>query len=479
MNHFRFSMLIRLLLTIVPCFAWLLSASVCESADKPNILFLFADDFTYEAISAFGYTDIETPNLDRLTKQGTTFTHAYNMGSWSGAVCVASRNMLLTGRSVWRAEAISKSTEDERKAGRLWPQLLKSVGYDTYMTGKWHIQANPELTFDVARHVRPGMPGTRESAYDRPKVGVTDTWSASDTSLGGFWVGGKHWSEVGADDAIDFIEMSKGKPNPFFMYIAFNAPHDPRQSPQAFLDKYPVNRIKLPASFLKEYPYKDAIGCGPDLRDEKLAPFPRTEHSIQVHRREYYALITHLDQQIGRILESLEKSGKADNTYIFFTADHGLAVGNHGLVGKQNMYDHSIRVPFVVSGPSVKPNLKIAAPIYLQDVMATTLELAQVSKPSTTEFHSLLPLIRGETSVSKYDAVYGAYLQLQRCVIADEWKLIVYPTVGVTRLYDLKTDPQEMRDVASDPVNSDRKQKLFTQLQSLQVQLGDSLRLKN
>jgi choline-sulfatase len=310
-------------------------------------------------------------------------------------------------------------------------------------------------------------------------MGVADTWSASDTSLGGFWEGGKHWSEVGADDAIDFIEMAKGKSNPFFMYIAFNAPHDPRQSPQEFLDKYPVGRIKLPASFLKEYPYKDAIGCGPALRDEKLAPFPRTEHSIQVHRREYYALITHLDQQIGRILESLDKSGKADNTYIFFTADHGLAVGNHGLVGKQNMYDHSIRVPFVVSGPTVKPNHKIAAPIYLQDVMATTLELAQVTKPSTTEFHSLLPLIRGETSVSKYDAVYGAYLQLQRCVLADDWKLIVYPTVGVTRLYDLKTDPQEMRDLASDPANSDRKQKLFTQLQALQVQLGDSLRLKN
>jgi arylsulfatase A-like enzyme len=456
----------------------LLAARPSLAVDRPNVLFLFADDFSYEAIAALGHTDIETPNLDRLVKRGTTFTHAYNMGGWNGAICVASRNMLLTGRSLWRAEQIAKSTQEECKAGRLWPQLLKNVGYDTYMTGKWHIQAKPELTFDVVRHVRAGMPDTVPASYNRPAPGKSDDWSASDTSLGGFWNGGKHWSEVGADDAIDFIEMAKSKTNPFFMYIAFNAPHDPRQSPQEFLDKYPVSRIKLPKSFLSEYPYKDAIGCGPSLRDEKLAPFPRTEHSIQVHRREYYSLITHLDQQIGRILDSLEKSGLAENTYVFFTADHGLAVGNHGLVGKQNMYDHSIRVPFIVTGPQVKRDHKIAAPIYLQDVMATTLDLASVSKPATTDFQSFLPLLRGETDRSHYDAIYGAYLQLQRCVVMDQWKLIVYPSAGVSRLYDLKNDPLELKDVASDPANTDRKKVLFQKLLTLQSEFGDKLSLK-
>ena len=407
-------------------FSWcLLAARQSLSVERPNVLFLFADDFTYEAIAALGHTDIETPNLDRLVKRGTTFTHAYNMGGWNGAICVASRNMLLTGRSLWRAEQISKSTQEECKAGRLWPQLLKNVGYDTYMTGKWHIQAKPELTFDVVRHVRPGMPDTVPASYDRPAPGKSDDWSASDTSLGGFWNGGKHWSEVGADDAIDFIEMAKSS-----------------------------------------------------LRDEKLAPFPRTEYSIQIHRREYYSLITHLDQQIGRILDSLEKSGLADNTYVFFTADHGLAVGNHGLVGKQNMYDHSIRVPFLVTGPQVKRDHRISAPIYLQDVMATTLELASVPKPSTTDFHSFLPLLRGETDRSHYDAIYGAYLQLQRCVVMDQWKLIVYPAAGVTRLYNLNNDPLELKDVASDPANTDRKKVLFQKLLTLQSEFGDKMSLK-
>src|SRR5436190_12914346 len=124
-------------------FLLLLALLVCVPVatlgqQKPNILFLFADDFCYEALGYLGHTDIETPNLDRLAARGTTFTHAYNMGSFSGAVCVASRAMLISGRSVWRANAIYNTMDQEREAGRLWPQNLKAAGYDTYMTGKWH-----------------------------------------------------------------------------------------------------------------------------------------------------------------------------------------------------------------------------------------------------------------------------------------------------------------------------------------------------
>src|SRR6478609_4217118 len=354
-----------------------------QEKPRPNILFLFADDFCYEALGYLGH-DIETPNLDRLAARGTTFTHAYNMGSFSGAVCVASRGQLISGRSVWRTNAIFKTMDKEREAGRLWPQLLKTAGYDTYMTGKWHIQAKAELAFDQVRHVRGGMPDTVDVSYNRPLPGKPDPWSPTDKSIGGFWEGGKHWSEVGADDAIDYLDEAKGRPHPFFCYIAFNAPHDPRQSPQEYLDKYPLSRIQVPQNFREQYPYKDAIGCGPDLRDEKLGPFPRTEHAVKVHRCEYYSIITHLDAQIGRILDRLEKNSQADNTWIFFSADHGLALGHHGLFGKQNLYDHSVRVPFIVAGPTsistaAKRGQRIDASIYLQDVMPTSLELAGIA----------------------------------------------------------------------------------------------------
>jgi choline-sulfatase len=289
--------------------------------------------------------------------------------------------MLNTGRTLWRAEAVDKTCEAERQAGRFWSEHLKRAGYRTYFTGKWHIQAKVQDAFDVVQDVRPGMPATVEASYNRPLEGMPDLWNSADPTLGGYWENGKHLSEITADVAISFLKQAQAQPDPFFMYVAFNAPHDPRQASQEFLDRYPVDAQPVPPNFMPEYPEKDSIGCDPKLRDEKLLPFPRTPYAVQVHRREYFAMITHLDEQIGRIMAALEASGKARNTWVVFTADHGLAVGQHGLVGKQNMYDHSLRVPFIVVGPEVQSGQRISAPIYLQSVLPTTLELAGCEVP--------------------------------------------------------------------------------------------------
>lgn len=444
-------------------------------AAKPNVLFLFADDHTYEAVRAFGHTDIDTPNLDRLAARGTTFTRAYNMGSWSGAVCVASRTMLISGRSVWDAGKIHKTTDAERKAGVLWPQLMKKAGYKTYMTGKWHIETDAAKCFDVTRDVRAGMPKTVASAYNRPIADQTDAWSPFDQSLGGFWEGGTHWSEVVANHTLSFLAEAKQGSDPFFIYAAFNAPHDPRQAPKEFVDRYPLSRIAMPANFLPEYPHKDAIGCSHKLRDENLAPMPRTELAVKTHRAEYYALITHLDSQIGRILDALDASGQAENTWIFFTADHGLAVGHHGLLGKQNLYDHSVRVPFLVAGPGVAKGAKNDAAIYLQDVMATALDLADAEKPAHVFFNSLRPLLNGEKS--RYESVYGAYLELQRAITHDGWKLIAYPKAKVLRLYHLAEDPQEMQDLAAKTEHAAKVKDLLQRLVKLSTDLHDKVDL--
>lgn len=455
-----------------------LTASTLLAADKkPNILFLFADDFCYEAIRNFGYTDVDTPNLDRLVKRGTTFTHAYNMGSWSGAVCVASRTMLVTGRSLWDANRIYNQTSKELQAGVLWPQLMAKAGYITYFTGKWHVKADATKAFHVARNIRPGMAKDTPEGYNRPIEGQPDPWNPADPKFGGYWQGGKHWSEVVADDAVDYLNRAKLEPQPFFMYIAFNAPHDPRQSPQKFLDMYPISRMQVPKDFIPEYPYKEAMGAGVNLRDEKLAPFPRTEYAIKVHRREYYSLITHLDQQIGRILKALEKSGQADNTWIFFTADHGLSVGHHGLLGKQNLYDVATRVPFIVVAPGVKKDRKIDAPIYLQDAMATSLALAGVEPPKHVFFNSLLPLLNNDAKRSAYPEIYGAYLELQRSVTVGDYKLIVYPKASKLLLFNLKADPMEMTDLADNPKYAKKVKDMFAHLAALQTSLGDSLNL--
>ena len=455
-------------------------AFAAEGGKKPNILFIFADDQCYELVHALGNDEIRTPNLDRLVKRGLTFTHAYNMGSWSAAVCIASRGMLNTGRFLWHARSALASRGRRRKGPKapLWAEYMRTGGYKTYFTGKWHVPADAKKVFDVARDVRGGMPNQTKAGYNRPIEGKDDPWSPYDKKFGGFWKGGKHWSEVVGDHSVAFIAEAAKSKKPFFMYLAFNAPHDPRQSPKSYVDKYPLDGVKVPANYLPQYPFKDKIGCGKGLRDEKLAPFPRTKYAVKVNRQEYYAITTHMDNEVGRILDALDKSGMADNTYIFFSADHGLAVGHHGLMGKQNLFDHSLRVPLMVCGPDVPKDKRLRTPVYLQDIMASSLDLAGIDKPPHVQFQSLMPIVAGKRG-SNYDAIYGGYLAVQRAVIVGDHKLLLYPAYKKVLLFNLADDPDEMKDLAGRDESRPIMKKLFARLLKLQKETGDTLNLRS
>lgn len=447
----------------------------------PNILFLFADDMTWKSVRTLGGEDIDTPNLDRLAARGTTFTHAYNPGGWHGAICVASRTMLMTGHQLWKArDAEARLDADYIARGRMWPQLIAARGYRTCFSGKWHIQADHRKAFGEIRHFRPGgMPGDylkekTPRAYFRPAEGEPDPWDAADPSAGGYWAGGKHWSETIADDFGAFL--GSGDSRPWFMYLAFNAPHDPRQAPREFLDRYPLPRVPAPPNFLPLYPHRAAMGADRGLRDEDLAPFPRTEHAVRTHLREYRAIVSHLDAQIGRILDLLEKSPAGRNTVVFFTADHGLSCGEHGLMGKQNLYDASVRVPFLVAGPGVPAGKRIGAPVYLQDAMPTTLGLAGAPVPEDVDFLDLRPHWEGKAEPRK--AVMGAYRDLQRMVEEDGRKLILYPKARVARVFDLREDPHEMNDLSGTEAGRKLAVRLFQRLLEIQRESGDPLDLR-
>ncbi|MFT6807616.1 MAG: arylsulfatase A-like enzyme [Saprospiraceae bacterium] len=478
------------------------SSSKEELEKKPNIVFFFTDDQTYKAVHALGNSTIITPNLDRLVADGTTFTHAYNMGGWNGAICAASRAMLQSGRSLWRANEFRQKWIDNDSVAldQTWARLMERNGYDTYMTGKWHVDAPASTIFQTASHIRPGMPRDHwnqrkkdkeaykqyESledimpvGYNRPTDPNDNSWSPVDTSMGGFWQGGKHWSEVIKDDAISFINSASNKENPFFMYLAFNAPHDPRQAPQSFLDLYPIDSIPLPDNWLPFNPYALDIGNSPGLRDEALAPFPRTEHAIRKHIQEYYAIITHLDEQIGEILNELEAKGLMENTHIIFTADHGLAVGQHGFIGKQNQYDHSIRVPLVITGPGIPKNEKRTQCVYLQDIMPTTLELANIDQPEYVEFQSLILYTKNKNEPAKRNNIYGAYIDFQRMIKVGDYKLIVYPKISKTLLYNLKDDPEEQYNIAVESANKSKVLEMLATLIKEQELLNDNLDLKS
>jgi arylsulfatase A-like enzyme len=471
-----------LILCVAAGWSWI-GVQHAGASDRPNILFLFADDQSYDTLSAYGNTEVQTPNLDALAKRSLVFERAYNMGSWSGAVCVASRTMLNSGKFVWRAHAHAGGKRQPAPGGdafRPWSVLMREAGYRTYFTGKWHVRWNAKEIFDEVDSIRPGMPNQTAAGYNRPKADGSDPWDPTDPKFGGFWKGGKHWSEVTADEAVAYLSRDQRDDKPFFMYVAFNAPHDPRQSPQEYVDMYPVKDVKIPQPFLEEYPYANAI-CGKGLRDETLAPYPRTKHAIAVHRREYHAIISHMDAQVGRILKALEATGEADNTYIFFTADHGLACGHHGLMGKQNMYEHSLRVPLLAAGPGIAAGRAQAA-VYLQDIMAESLKIAGAERPDYVEFAGLSndDGYRLEPEDTAYPAVYGAYLARQRAVIYDGWKLMVYPTADYkVRLYHVAEDPLETNDLADDPKYAAKKQELIARLLKLQSEMDDTLDLSS
>lgn len=458
-----------------------------SAQEKPNVVLIFADDMNFSCMSNIGEDIVYTPNLDQLREDGMFFTHAFNQGGWNGAISAASRAMLNTGRYLWKAKKRVTHKEFKKDCQNepvLWSQYMEKEGYKTYMTGKWHVPISTKEVFNVTNHERGGMPKQTDEGYafssKNPKgrkfiQGKEDEWKPYDTKFGGFWEGGTHWSEVLREDALSYIEQASKEDKPFFMYLAFNASHDPRQSPKRCVDMYPTENITVPENFLPQYPYMNGIGCGTWLRDEKLAPFPRTEYSVQVNRQEYYAIISHMDEQIGRIIDALKRSGKYDNTYIIFTADHGLAVGDHGFIGKQNMYDASMRVPMIIAGPGVKKGER-SDMVYLQDAMATALDIAGSKHVDDVDFHSLLKLAQGkEDKKASNEYVYGAYIDLQRMVRSDQYKMIMYPKINIVRLYDVQNDPNEMNDLAANPSYKKVADKLFNEFKKLQKETQDEL----
>ena len=260
------------------------------SAVRPNFLFFIADNLTYRSINALNNQEVHTPNLDRLVRAGCAFTHCFHQGSSNPAVCVPSRMMLNTGLTAFH---VNGRVDDVPT----WGQTLSNAGYDTYMTGKWHLDPTVlQRSFQEMGPIGLGMFPSTQDAYDRPRPG--NHWSPSDKSLTGHWIHTGLWLNRPVDSiehtsvawtscAIDYLTNRAAKrDNAFFMYVGFNAPHDPRQSPQEFLDMYPAGKIEVPPNYLPEHPFDQGDHR---VRDELLAPFPRTKAVVQTHRSEYYA----------------------------------------------------------------------------------------------------------------------------------------------------------------------------------------------
>jgi arylsulfatase A-like enzyme len=448
---------------------------------KPNIIFLFTDDQRFDTIGGLNNPAIKTPNLDRLVAEGTTFTNAYIMGGSSGAVCMPSRGMLHTGRSLYHIQGRGESVDPNHA---MLGETLQQAGYTSFGTGKWHngpsafarsFNAGAEIFFggmddhwnvptcdyDPTGEYRP------TPKIDNPHVDNTVTWRRCDHIATG-----KHSTDLFVDATINFIEQQPTE-DPFLAYVSFMAPHDPRSMPEEFLQLYDPDQIDLPINFMPQHPFDNGWMTG---RDEKLAGFPRTKSEVRRHIAEYYAITSHLDAAVGRLRDALNTQGILEETIIVFAGDNGLAVGQHGLMGKQNLYDHSVHVPLIFSGPGIPKGEQRDALVYLIDIFPTLCDLTQTPIPETVEGNSLQPVLDdSEDNVRTY--LHFAFLEAQRGIRDSQYKLIEYAVGGShtqTQLFDLIHDPKETQNLVDDLAYAEIRQRLRDQLKQWQTIYGDT-----
>lgn len=426
--------------------------AIAQDHKRPNILFLLADDHRPDAVGAFNNPHIQTPHIDSLAERGFRFSRNYCMGSMHGAVCQPSRAMLLSGRTLYR---VKMNLSDAPTLG----ESLRNSGYTTFGTGKWHNGGESFLrSFERGSNVMIG------GMSNHLKVPIQHI--QADGKLSPRRTGDKFSSVLFADSAIEFLSDLDETADPFFAYVSFTAPHDPRQPPLSYREMYYESRPPLPKNFMPQHPFHNGWMAG---RDESLAPWPRTKEVVSDQLAEYYGLITHMDDQIGRILETLEETGHADNTIVVFTADHGLAVGSHGLLGKQSVYEHAMGAPLIIAGPGV-PHGQSDALTYLYDLMPTLLDQAGVAIPDGVEGKSLRPIWEGK-SQSVRDTLYLTYENKMRSVTDGRWKLIRYPLIDHEQLFDLKQDPEELIDLAGVTAHEER----LAAMRALMQQRHDAL----
>lgn len=438
---------------------------------RPNIVFIFTDDQRYDTIAALGNDEIYTPNMDTLVTEGTSFTRAHIPGGTSIAVCMPSRAMLHTGRTLFRLHGAGESIPEDHA---LLGETFQRADYTTFGTGKWHnsprsyarsFSTGGEIMFGgMADHWNVPMCRFDPSGrYPEATLAINDPFVSNreTTRIVDHVNFGLHSTDILADFTADFIKGYDGE-DPLFIYTAFLAPHDPRTMPEKFRRMYDPEKIRVPESFAGEHPFDFGIR---GIRDEKLAPYPRTEEDTRRQIAEYYAMITHLDDGIGRIMNALKEKGIYEETIIVLAGDNGLAVGRHGLFGKQNHYEHSVRVPLIFYGPGIPRGERREEYAYLLDIFPTLCDLVELDTPSTVEGHSLRQIIRGGGKPVR-EGLYFAYTDLVRSYKNDRYKLMLYchKDKNHVQTFDCAEDDMELNNLAEDPAMKDTIADLYEEL---------------
>lgn len=402
---------------------------------RPNVLLVLSDDQRYDTIGALGNPHIHTPNLDSLVREGFAFEKHF----CTTPICTPARAEILTGchsfrnRVPWFGMPINPDLS-------LLPRVFQEAGFHTIHVGKWHNDGHP-----------------REKGYDRTRR-VFGLDNLNNYAEHGHWMrfaeeGGEvegHDTELFTQAALEELAAAP-EDRPWFCYLAYHAPHDPHDSPPPFDSMYEAGSMPLYPNHMPEHPIDNGAMW---IRDELLENWPRSQEAMRRYRCRYYGAISHLDFHLGRVLGWLRSTGEIANTVVVFVGDQGLATGSHGLLGKENMYDHSIASPLLLRGPGVPAGGRSAAMSHHVDLFPTLCELAGVERPaSAQDGHSLGPVLRGEAErvrealLCEFCLPRGedrALAHVQRAVRTERWKLVWYADPREFQLFDLQRDGDEV-----------------------------------
>lgn len=463
--------------SVIVCGCCLVAAatSVFGETRRPNIVLIVSDDQRPDTIAALGNTQIRTPALDTLVRRGASFGRAV----CAYPICVASRAEMLTGCTTFRALQPYPYGKLNDALPTL-PSVLQQAGYRTIHVGKWHVTGRPTdrgytrsyglftagagatpLTVPLDRFGRPhtgyrGWVFQEDDGTMHPERGVGLT---PETSV-----------QI-ADAAIEAIRAEDERP--LFLHVNFTAPHDPRLAlARDSQSRSQAVAVSLPGNFRPEHPFDHGNAGG---RDEVLLPRPLTADVTRDELRLYFALIEQLDAQVGRIVRTLAELNRLDDTIIVFTSDHGLAIGSHGLLGKQNMYEHTICVPLIVAGPGIPRRANpIAGDCYLRDLYPTICEWAGAVRPENLDGRSVVPLLHGDAD-ELHPFIVGYFTDTQRMIRQGRWKYIRYAQAKREQLFDLERDPLELHDQIAAPQHVGLVRELRSRLDDWLKRHGDPL----
>jgi arylsulfatase A-like enzyme len=468
-------------------------------AERPNIIFIMTDDHASHALSCYGSKINKTPNLDRLAKEGMLFKNSFCTNS----ICAPCRAVILTGKYSHLNGVI-----DNRKrfdcSQQTFPKLLQKVGYQTAMIGKWHLKTDP-TGFDYW-NVLPGQgtyynPAMIEMGQRKKYTGYT--------------------TDIITDHCLKWLKERKAD-KPFCLMYHHKAPHREWEPGPKHLNMYDDVTIPEPDNLFDDYSNRGRAAKEQDMsiektmtkRDLKLVPprnltpeqkkpwdaayNPKNEAfekanlqgkdlvrwKYQRYIKDYLRCIASVDDNVGRLLDYLDDSGLADNTIVFYTADQGFYLGDHGWFDKRFMYEESLRMPLLVRYPKeIKPGSVNKEIVLNLDFGPTFLDFAGVAKPPDMQGRSIRRILRRKTPKDWRKSMYYRYYEYPAVhsvkrhygVRTQRYKLIhFYHDIDEWELYDLKKDPREMKNVFNDPTYAGTVKKLKVELQRLRKKYKDT-----